>query len=49
MVSDAYRLYALMTASGRGPKTISMNEVQGEGHVSLLPSLLSPMLRIVTR
>lgn len=49
MVGDAYRLYALMTASGRGPKTISMNEVQGEGHVSLLPSLLSPMLRIVTR
>ena len=49
MVGDAHLLYQTMTASGRGPRTISLQEVQGEGHVSLLPSLFSAMLRNMTR
>ncbi|WP_136603790.1 alpha/beta hydrolase [Paenibacillus dokdonensis] len=48
MISDAKELYQTLAASGRGPQSISMLEVQGEGHVSILPSLISPMLRRVT-
>ncbi|WMT39952.1 alpha/beta hydrolase-fold protein [Paenibacillus sp. D2_2] len=48
MVRDAHNLYQLMTEDVYGPKLVSMIEVPNEGHVSLLPSLFSPMLRRVT-
>ncbi|MCM3039058.1 alpha/beta hydrolase-fold protein [Paenibacillus motobuensis] len=48
MVSDANKLYQLLKTDGYGPKFVSMTEVPDEGHVSLLPSLFSPMLRRVT-
>lgn len=48
MVSDANKLYQLLTTDEYAPKFVSMTEVPGEGHVSLLPSLFSSMLRRVT-
>ena len=48
VVSDAIKLYQLLKTDEYGPKFVSMTEVPDEGHVSLLPSLFSPMLRRVT-
>lgn len=48
MVSDANKLYQLLTTDDYGPKFVTMTEVPDEGHVSLLPLLFSPMLRRVT-
>ncbi|BFH64909.1 alpha/beta hydrolase [Paenibacillus azoreducens] len=48
MVSDAHKLHQTLTASAYGPKSVSILEVPNEGHVSLLPSLFSPMLRRVS-
>ncbi|WP_237391732.1 alpha/beta hydrolase [Paenibacillus dendrobii] len=45
MVGDANGLYRTLSASGRGPVHLTMVEFPDEGHVSLLPALMSPMLR----
>ncbi|GGG19812.1 alpha/beta hydrolase [Paenibacillus aceti] len=49
MVSASQKLYQMLKASPYGPKSLTLHEVPGEGHVSLLPSLISPMLRCVIR
>lgn len=48
MVKDAKALYEILKADSQGLYS-TLYEVEGEGHVSLLPSLISPMLRFVTK
>lgn len=50
MVQDARNLYDLLKDSGRerGIHTI-LKEVPEEGHVSVIPAMISPMLRFVTK
>ncbi|MEC0370187.1 alpha/beta hydrolase [Paenibacillus chibensis] len=48
MVRDAEQFYDMLSSSGYGPQKLSMRVVEEEGHVSLLPALISPMLRRVT-
>lgn len=47
MVTDARELYACLKPHYHLLKT-TYREIEGEGHVSVLPSLFSPLLRIVT-
>ncbi|WP_435922126.1 alpha/beta hydrolase [Paenibacillus sp. DYY-L-2] len=48
MVHDARELVSRIRMSGT-PLKATLKEIEGEGHVSLLPSLISPLLRFVTK
>ncbi|SMF73728.1 hypothetical protein SAMN05661091_1001 [Paenibacillus uliginis N3/975] len=48
MVKDAKELYEVLKASPKGIHPI-FQEVEGEGHVSVIPSLISPLLRFITK
>ncbi|MEK4980860.1 alpha/beta hydrolase [Bacillus sp. FSL K6-6540] len=46
MVKDARELYALLRGHEEVLET-TFDEIEGEGHVSILPTLISPLLRFV--
>lgn len=48
MVRDAKDLYALLQASSTGIHSM-LQVIEDEGHVSVIPSLISPMFRFITR
>lgn len=48
MVKDAKALYEMIKADSQEVQ-LTLYEVHGEGHVSLLPSLISPILRFITK
>ncbi|WP_054956511.1 alpha/beta hydrolase [Paenibacillus dakarensis] len=48
MVQDAWELYRILTAGSQRIRSV-MQEIEGEGHVSLIPSLISSLLRFVTK
>lgn len=48
MIKDAKELYDVLSVGNQGVHAI-LREVEGEGHVSILPSLISPMLRFITQ
>ena len=46
MVQDARELYAFLKGHDEVLET-TFHEIEGEGHVSVLPALVSPLLRFV--
>lgn len=48
MVQDTEEMYQMLNEGKQGVKSISLHVVSEEGHVSLLPALISPMLRRAT-
>lgn len=48
MIRDARELVTRLGQSETG-LSVTLREIEGEGHVSVLPALISPLLRFVTR